>query len=146
MNGLRRPTSGTLLLEGVDPISLGAEAWTRRVATAPQFHDNHVFTEVFAFNLLMGRRWPPTARDWEEAETICEELGLGPLLTRMPGGMNQLIGDTGRQLSHGERSRLYLARALLQGGELVLLDESFGALDPDNLRKALTCARSEPKA
>ena|GEM_PF-5671767 len=42
--------------------------------------------------------------------------------------MNQLIGDTGWQLSHGERSPLYLARALPQDGELVLLDESFGAL------------------
>ncbi len=146
LNGLRRPTSGTLLLEGVDPMSLGAEAWTRRVATAPQFHENHVFTEVFAFNLLMGRRWPPTAGDWQEAETVCEELGLGPLLTRMPGGMNQLIGDTGWQLSHGERSRLYLARALLQGGELVLLDESFGALDPDNLRKSLMCARKRAES
>ncbi len=146
LNGLRRPTSGTLLFEGVDPMSLGAEAWTRRVATAPQFHENHVFTEVFAFNLLMGRRWPPAAGDWEEAETVCEELGLGPLLGKMPGGMNQLIGDTGWQLSHGERSRLYLARALLQGGELVLLDESFGALDPDNLRRALTCARKRAES
>jgi len=146
LNGLRRPTSGTLLLDGVDPMSLGAEAWTRRVATAPQFHENHVFTEVFAFNLLMGRRWPPAAGDWEEAETVCEELGLGPLLAKMPGGMNQLIGDTGWQLSHGERSRLYLARALLQGGALVLLDESFGALDPDNLRKALMCARKRAES
>ena len=146
LNGLRRPTSGTLLFEGVDPMSLGAEAWTRRVATAPQFHENHVFTEVFAFNLLMGRRWPPAAGDWEEAEAVCEELGLGPLLGKMPGGMNQLIGDTGWQLSHGERSRLYLARALLQGGELVLLDESFGALDPDNLRRALTCARKRAES
>ena len=60
--------------------------------------------------------------------------------------MNQLIGDTGWQLSHGERSRLYLARALLQGGELVLLDESFGALDPDNLSKALTCARKRAES
>ena len=58
----------------------------------------------------------------------------------MPGGMNQIVGDTGWRLSHGERSRLYLARALLQGGELVLLDESFAALDPDNLRRALLCA------
>ena len=98
LNGLRQPTSGTLLFEGVDPMSLGAEAWTRRVATAPQFHENHVFTEVFAFNLLMGRRWPPAAGDWEEAEAVCEELGLGPLLGKMPGGMNQLIGDTGWQL------------------------------------------------
>ena len=94
----------------------------------------------------MGRRWPPDAGDWKEAETLCEELGLGELLTRMPGGMNQLIGDTGRQLSHGEHSRLYLARALLQGGELVLLDESFGGLDSDNLKRALTCARKRAES
>jgi len=143
VNGLRAPATGTLLLDGVDRLSLGAEAWTRRIATAPQFHENHIFTEVFAFNLLMGRRWPPTAEDWREAEDLCRELGLGELLDKMPGGMNQIVGDTGWRLSHGERSRVYLARALLQGAELVLLDESFAALDPDNLTLALRCAREK---
>ncbi len=146
INGLRPPATGTLLLDGVDRLSLGAEAWTRKIATAPQFHENHVFTEVFAFNLLMGRRWPPTAEDWREAEELCRELGLGELLDKMPGGMNQIVGDTGWRLSHGERSRLYLARALLQGSELVLLDESFAALDPDNLRQALLCARERAES
>jgi ABC-type transport system involved in cytochrome bd biosynthesis fused ATPase/permease subunit len=129
-----------LLLDGVDRPSLGGDAWTSRIATAPQFHENHVFTEVMAFNLLMGRRWPPSRDDWLEAEALCRELGLGELLDKMPGGMNQIVGDTGWRLSHGERSRLYLARALLQGADLVLLDESFAALDPDNLRQALQCA------
>lgn len=146
VNGLRSPATGTLLLDGVDRMSLGSEAWTRRIATAPQFHENHVFTEVFAFNLLMGRRWPPTRADWIEAEELCRSLGLGELLDKMPGGMNQIVGDTGWRLSHGERSRLYLARALLQGAELVLLDESFAALDPDNLRRALHCAREKAES
>jgi ATP-binding cassette subfamily B protein len=43
------------------------------------------------------------------------------------------VGETGWQLSHGERSRLFLARALLQGAELVILDESLAALDPETL-------------
>ncbi len=60
--------------------------------------------------------------------------------------MNQLVGETGWQLSHGERSRTFLARALLQGGDLVLLDESFAALDPGNLRRALICARDRAKS
>jgi ATP-binding cassette subfamily B protein len=51
-----------------------------------------------------------------------------------------MVGETGWQLSHGEKSRLYIARALLQGAELIVLDESFAALDPENLRRALHCA------
>ena len=35
---------------------------------------------------------------------------------------------------------MFLARALLQGAELVILDESFAALDPDNQARALRCA------
>jgi len=50
-----------------------------------------------------------------------------------PGGLMQMVGETGWQLSHGEQSRLYIARALLQRAELVVLDESFAALDPDKL-------------
>ena len=55
----------------------------------------------------------------------------------MPAGLQQVVGETGWQLSHGERGRLFLARALLQGAELFLLDESFAALDPATLRRAL---------
>jgi len=141
INGIRRPATGTLFFGGVDRYSLGDEAWTRRIATAPQFHENHIFTEVFAFNVLMGRRWPPEPEDWHKAESLCRELGLGDLLDKMPGGMNQLVGDTGWRLSHGEQSRVFLARALMQGAPLVMLDESFAALDPDTLRMALRCAQ-----
>ncbi len=70
---------------------------------------------------------------------MCRELGLGDLLDRMPGGILQMVGEGGWQLSHGERSRIYIARALLQQPELVILDESFAALDPESLQTALEC-------
>jgi ATP-binding cassette, subfamily B, bacterial len=137
--GLRQPDSGLLLLRGFDRRTLGDANWRRLVVGAPQFHENHVLSETFAFNLLMGRRWPARPEDLEECEAVCRDLGLGDLLDRMPAGLNQMVGETGWQLSHGERSRLYIARALLQRADLVLLDESFAALDPENLRRALTC-------
>jgi len=137
--GLRQPDSGLLLLRGFDRRTLGDANWRRLVVSAPQFHENHVLSETFAFNLLMGRRWPARPEDLEECESVCRELGLGDLIDRMPAGLNQMVGETGWQLSHGERSRLYIARALLQRADLVLLDESFAALDPENLRRALTC-------
>jgi len=137
--GLRAPESGLLLLWGYDRASLGAETWRQRIAVAPQFHENHVFTETLAFNLLMGRRWPATEADLREAEEICRELGLGDLISRMPAGLQQMLGESGWQLSHGERSRLYIARALLQKADLMILDESFAALDPETLAVALRC-------
>jgi ATP-binding cassette subfamily B protein len=139
LGGLRVPTGGLLLLDGLDRRTLGHAGWRRRVASAPQFHENHVFSGTFAFNLLLGRRWPPEPQDLEAAEALCNDLGLGPLLQRMPAGLQQMVGETGWQLSHGERSRLYVARALLQDAEVVVLDESFAALDPQTLERALTC-------
>ena len=76
---------------------------------------------------------------------VCRALGLGPLLDRMPAGLFQMVGETGWQLSHGERSRLYLARALLQGADLIILDESFGALDPTTLHQTLTFVLDEAR-
>jgi len=139
LTALRHPDSGVVLLDGLDLGTVGAQAWRRRVAAAPQFHENHVLTGTFAFNLLMGREGPIDEAAWEEAETVCRELGLGELLERMPSGLLQLVGETGWQLSHGERSRLYIARALLQRADVVVLDESFAALDPENLRRSMEC-------
>ncbi len=139
LTGVREPTSGRILIDGFDRATLGAAEWRRRLAAAPQFHENHVLAETFAFNLFLGRPTVLTPADFEEARAICDELGLDDLLDRMPAGMLQMVGETGWQLSHGERSRLYIARALLQDAELVILDESFAALDPENLKRALEC-------
>lgn len=144
--GLRVPESGLLLLQGFDRQTVGSDEWRKRVVAAPQFHENHVFAETFSFNLLMGRQWPPLPEDIEEAETVCRELGLGELLERMPAGFQQMVGESGWQLSHGERSRLYIARALLQRADIIILDESFAALDPENLYRALRCVLNRAPA
>jgi ATP-binding cassette subfamily B protein len=135
--GLRAPDAGTLALDGVAQRAIGLPAWRARVGAAPQFHENHVFSESLLFNLLLGRGWPHTAADATEAEALCRELDLGPLLARMPSGLEQLVGETGWQLSHGEKSRLYIARALLQPLDARILDESFAALDPETLERVL---------
>ncbi|MDE2403157.1 MAG: ABC transporter ATP-binding protein [Sphingomonadales bacterium] len=136
LTGQRQPDSGLLLLDGLDRPTLGDD-WHRRVASAPQFHENHVFSGTLAFNLLLGREWPPRPADLAEAEALCRELGLGGLIDRMPGGLQQRVGETGWQLSHGERSRIFLARALLQQADITVLDESFGALDPATMEQCL---------
>jgi ATP-binding cassette subfamily B protein len=139
LTGLRQPASGSLLLDGLDRQTLGRN-WHRLAAEAPQFHENHILAGTLGFNLLMGRNWPASEADLEEARALCVELGLGDLLERMPAGLAQTVGETGWQLSHGERSRIFLARALLQKAQLTVLDESFAALDPETLARCLRCA------
>lgn len=145
LTGISLPSSGVLLCRGLDHTVLGEGGWRRSTVAAPQFHDNHVFEQSVSFNLLLGRSWPASFEEEQEAHRICEELGLGDLIERMPGGLGQALGESGWRLSHGERSRLFLARALLHGADLVVLDESFGALDPLTLQRCLTVteARAE---
>jgi ATP-binding cassette, subfamily B, bacterial len=137
--GLREPDSGLLRVGGLDRQTLGSRAWRRRIAAAPQFQENHMLSGPLAFNLLMGCNWPTSGSAIKEAEELCRELGLGPLLDRMPGGIMQMVGESGWQLSQGERSRVFMARALLQNPDLVIFDESLGALDPETLRQSLAC-------
>ncbi len=139
LSGLYTPEAGMLLFEGLDLQSVGSKKWRQQIVLAPQFHQNYILDGTLAFNLLMGQRWPPLPQDLAEAEVICRELGLGDLLDQMPAGLQQEVGEGGWQLSHGEQSRLHTARSLLQPAKLIILDESFASLDPENLYRALHC-------
>lgn len=139
LTGLRTPEAGVLLLRGLDRSTFGASGWRRRVTAAPQFHENYVLSGSFAYNLLLGREWPTSSEHREKAAELCKELGLSELIAKMPAGLEEMIGETGWQLSHGEKSRLYIARTLLQGVELIILDESFASLDPETMRVVQRC-------
>ena len=144
--GLQTADSGLLLIDGLDRGALGAAGWRNRVTMAPQAHDNYLVSGSLAFNLLMGRRWPAEPVGPLEAEKVCRELGLGDLLERLPGGLHQVVGESGWRLSQGERTRVFLARALLQQPELLVLDESFSALDSDNVERAMRCVQRRADA
>jgi ATP-binding cassette subfamily B protein len=84
-------------------------------------------------------RWPPSEGDLKETQEICTELGISRL-TRPHARRADADGGRNRVAAvDGERSRLYLARALLQKARMVILDESFAALDPETLNRALQC-------
>jgi ATP-binding cassette, subfamily B, bacterial len=100
-----------------------------RVVVVPPPVDNHVFDRSLAFNLLMLRRWPPSEGDLRDAERVARKLGLGPLLDRLPSGLEQAVGDSGWPLSSQEVTRLYLARAVLQAPQVLVLDDCLNGID-----------------
>ncbi len=136
--GLRSPQAGQLAFPsgGDRPAAMAA----------PQFHENHVFSATLAENLYPAHMGPLSAAMEADARALLDRLGLGPLVERMPMGLMQRLGSGGLALSQGERSRICLARAVLADADLLVLDESFGALDPHSARQCLGAVRASARA
>jgi ATP-binding cassette subfamily B protein len=129
--------SGVVLSGGLDRHIAGMKQWRGLVCYVPQIGNNHVLTETFAFNLLLGRAWPPTPEDLDDARTVACDLGLDSLLQRMPAGMMQMVGEGGWALSQGEKVRVCIARGILQRPALLIADEVLSPLDADTAAKTL---------
>ncbi len=144
--GMLQPDQGELVIAGLDLATLGPDRWRWWVAGQPAAEQDHLLGGSMAFNLLLGRGWPPTASDLGDAERVCRELGLGSVLDRMPSGLFTQVGDTGWQLSHGERARVLLARALLRSGRFLVLDGPLVGLDPVTRSTVIRRLGRDPRA
>lgn len=117
--------SGALTFCGEDLLPLGPAA--RPVTTLFQDHNLFLHLSVFdniAIGLQPGLRLNPAQR--QQVTDAARRVGLGEMLTRLP-----------EQLSGGQQQRVGLARALVRGKPLLLLDEPFSALDPALRREML---------
>jgi ATP-binding cassette subfamily B protein len=117
------PSSGRVTLDGVDLRELELDSLRRLFAVVPQ--DGALFPGTIRDNVAFGR--PEAAAG--EVEAAARHAGLGPLLERLPQGLDTPITAAGAPLSAGERQRVALARAALRDAPVLLLDEPSSALD-----------------
>ncbi|WAH97864.1 thiol reductant ABC exporter subunit CydD [Arthrobacter sp. MMS18-M83] len=119
------------VLLGFLPASSGAAYVTGNAAWCPQ--EAHLFDSTIRGNLLLarpaGRR--PSETDMHQA---LGAVGLSGLVSGLPAGLDSRIGPSGSFLSGGERQRLAMARTLLTGATVLLLDEPTAHLDADAAR------------
>lgn len=122
--GFLKPESGRYLLnqKPASADTLGGIAW------CPQ--DAYLFNSTLRSNLALARpaATPPTDADLEQALQV---VGLGPWLAQQPLGLGTRVGPGGHHLSGGQRTRVSVARTLVAGADVVLLDEPTAHLGED---------------
>jgi len=132
------PTEGRVLLGGVDLRDVPVEELRATVALVTQ--RPILFSIPLRDNLTAARPDAP----WDEVVAACEAAGVSHFAADLPDGYDTLIGERGVNLSGGQRQRVVLARALVAGARVVVLDDPMSAVDThterhlvENLRPAL---------
>ena len=122
--GLMAPTSGAILVDGVDLQTLDLESWQRQLGVVSQ--DVLLIHDTVAANIAFGIGAHATPADIRKAaEAAC----AAEFISQLPSGYATVIGEHGHILSGGQRQRLSLARAILRQPEIIILDEATSALD-----------------
>lgn len=132
ISGLEAPTSGSVLIDGVEISGLPEKelARYRREKVGLVFQQFHLIPYLSALENVMLAQYFHSIAAREEAEQALERVGLGHRLDHLPA-----------RLSGGEQQRVCIARALINEPQLLLADEPTGNLDEKNEKAVMQLFR-----
>ena len=139
LSGMISPTSGRILIDGVDISSIPISRLRAHISIVIQ--ENQLFDETIYENIRIGKL------DATDAEI--QQAGLSAFVNEfsddLPEKLFTKVGPRGNKLSGGQRQRINIARALIRNSPIFLLDEPTASLDAkseDLVQKALNRAIS----
>lgn len=138
MLGIFHPTGGELYLEHKCGKIILDRKTRRLFAYVPQ--GNLLLSGTLRENLMITR---PDATE-EEIRQAVYVSGMDEYLPQLPHGLDTVIGEGGAGLSEGQAQRLAIARAVLSGAPILLLDEITSALDSETEQLVLRRIRELP--
>jgi len=117
------PQRGAIRLDGHDLRDLTLASVSANVGAVMQ--ETYLFHASLADNIRYGRLDAADA----EVQEAARMAGLGPLIDRLPQGLETVVGERGFRLSGGEKQRVAIARAVLKDPPVLILDEATSSLD-----------------
>jgi len=124
--GLLKPESGEVLIDGTALTESSRQSLRRSVSYVPQ--DPFLFNGTIRDNMLLVN----AAAGDDQLREALRFAAADAFVSRLPQGLDTVIGDRGVRLSGGERQRLVLARSMLRRPSILVLDEATSALDAEN--------------
>ena len=137
------PSSGAIRINGVDLRQVSTESLHDAVGVVTQ--DAHLFHDTIRANLAYAA---PDATE-DDMVAALKAAQVWSLVDSLPSGLETVVGDRGHRLSGGEKQRLAIARLLLKGPGLIVLDEATAHLDSESeqaLQRALDHALRDRSA
>ena len=122
------PTEGQILLDGRDLREYDVDDLHRQIGVI--FQDFVRYDLTVRENIAVGQMG--LADDDEAIGAAAEKAGAGPVIERLPAGLDNMLGrrfDGGLDLSGGEWQKVALSRAFLRQAQILILDEPTAALD-----------------
>jgi len=117
------PEEGTVSINGTDVRDIDAFALRERIGCVSQ--SVQLFSGSIRDNIILGK---PNATPGEISRA-CTLAGCDEFLRRLPAGLSTSLDEDGGGLSGGEKQRISIARAIVKGPELVILDEATSSMD-----------------
>jgi ATP-binding cassette, subfamily B, multidrug efflux pump len=116
-------TGGDVLIDGLNVKEIPIGVLRTNIGLVPQ--ENFLFSETLAENILYGT----TGRNDELISQVAELAQLSKDVQSFPQGFETILGERGITLSGGQKQRSSLARALAIDPKILILDDSFSAVD-----------------
>ena len=122
------PNKGEILIDGKNLKDVTKMSYFRNISNVEQ--QVFLFEDTVRNNITLYKEYSE-----EEILDAVEKAGLKSFVDSLPKGLDTMIYDNGKNISGGEKSRIAIARSLLQKADILFLDEAFASLDSKTARE-----------
>jgi subfamily B ATP-binding cassette protein MsbA len=129
------PTSGQILIDGVDAATVSLRSLRKQIGLVTQ--DTLLFADTIYHNIAYGARH--VAR--EQVIDAAKRAYADEFIRGFPDGYETRVGEHGVRLSGGQKQRIAIARAILQNPAILILDEAMSQIDSDSELKITAALR-----
>ena len=131
------PTGGKITVNGIPLKDISLKSLRKQIALIEQH--TFIFNDSIRANIALGK---PEATE-EEIHTAAKGAGIHDFVLTLPDGYDTQMGEHGGRISGGEKQRIGIARAILSGASMLVMDEPTSNLDVLNEKGFLKVLKNQ---